>query len=64
MLDVQDGLGNKHGVLDVIKTEFENLFRGSINNFGRPLIPRFDNADWKCILAACQMGQMMGSLEQ
>ncbi len=45
------------------KTEFEDFFRSRIYNFGRQLVPRFDNADRKCKLAACQMGQLMTKFE-
>ncbi len=34
MLDVRGGLGNKQGVPNTIKTEFEDFFRDSINKFG------------------------------
>ncbi len=63
MLDVQGGLRNKQGGPNTIKTAFKDVFRGSINNFGRQLVPRFDNADRKGKLAACQMRQMMAKFE-
>ncbi len=62
-LDVRGALGNKQGVTNTIKTEFEGFFRGKINDFGRQLVPRFDNADRKCKLAACQMGQLRAKFE-
>ncbi len=55
LLDARGGLGNKQGVPNTIKTEFEDFFRGRINHFGRQLVPRFDNADRKSKFAACQM---------
>ncbi len=63
MLNVQGALGNKQGGPNTIKTAFENFFRGRINNFGRQLVPRFDNADRKGKLAACQMRQLMAKFE-
>ncbi len=63
MLDVWEGLGNKQGVPKTIKTEFENFFRGRINNFGRQLVPLFDYADRNSKIAACQMGQVMTMFE-
>ncbi len=63
MLDDRGGLGNKQGVPNTIKTEFEDFFRGNINNFGWQLVPRFDNSDRKCKLAACQVGQLMTKFE-
>ncbi len=42
---------------------FEDFFRGIINKFGWQLVPRFDNADRKGKLAACQMGQLMTKFE-
>ncbi len=59
MWNVLGGLGNKQGVPNTIKTAFEKFLRGSINKFGRQLVPRFDNANRKCKLAACQMRQLM-----
>ncbi len=41
------------GYLKTIKAKFDDFFRGSINNFGWQIVPRFDNADRKCKLAAC-----------
>ncbi len=43
--------------------ESENSIQGSINNFRRLLVPRFDNADRKGKLAACQMRQLMAKFE-
>ncbi len=63
MLNVQGGLGNKQGVPNTIKTAFETFFLGRINNFGRQLVPRFDNADKKGKLAVCQMRQLMAKFE-
>ncbi len=50
-------------VPNAIKTEFEDFFRGSINNFGQQLVQRFDSADRKCTLAACHVGQLMTEFE-
>ncbi len=63
VLNVQGALGNKQGVPNTIETAFENFFQGRINNFGRQLVPRFDNADRKGKLAACQMRQLMAKFE-
>ncbi len=63
MLNVQGGLGNKQGVPNTIKTAVENFFRGRINSFGRQLVPRYDNADRKGKLAACQMRQLNAKFE-
>ncbi len=63
MLNVVGGLVNKQGAPNTIKTAFENVFRGRIINFGRQLVPRFDNADRKSNLAACQMRQVMAKFE-
>ncbi len=52
MLNIRGGLRNKWGVQSTIKTELEDIFRGTINFFGRQLVPRFDNADRKGKLAA------------
>ncbi len=63
MFDVRRGLGNKQGVPKTIKPAIEDFFLDRINNFGRQLVPRFDNVDSKCNLAACQMGQLMTKFE-
>ncbi len=59
MFGVRRGLVSKQGVPNTIKTAFENVLRGRINNFGRQLVPQFDNAGRKSKLAACQIGQLM-----
>ncbi len=63
MLNVQGGLGNKQVVPNTIKKAFENFFRGRINNFGRQLVPRFDNVDRRGKLSACQMRQRMAKFK-
>ncbi len=63
MFDVRGGLGDKQGVLNTIKTEFDDFFQGRINNFGWQLVPLFDDADRKSKLAVCRMGQLMVNFE-
>ncbi len=63
MLNVQGGLGNKQGIPNSIKKTSEHFFRGRNNNFGRQLVPRFDNAGRKGKLAACQMRQLMAKFK-
>ncbi len=62
-MDVRGGLGSKQGVPTTSKTEFEDFFRGRINNFGPQFVPWLDDADRKCKRAACQMGQLMAKCE-
>ncbi len=54
---------SKWGVPNTIDAVFEDFFRGSIDNFGQQLSPRFDNADRKRKLAACRVDQLMMKFE-
>ncbi len=42
---------------------FVDFLLGRTNNFGRQLVPRFDNANRKNTLAACQMRQLKTKFE-
>ncbi len=57
-MDVRTALGNKQGVPNTIKVDFEDF-----NSFGRQFVPRINNPDRKRKLAACQMGQLMAKFE-
>ncbi len=43
--------------------QFDDFFRGNINNLRRQLVPQFDNSDRKYKLVACQVEQLMTMFE-
>ncbi len=61
MFDVRGGLGNKRGIPNTIKTDFEDFFQGNINKFGCSLFHSSKDRNSKNV--ANQMGQLMAKFE-